>query len=66
MIQDVLRGFKARQTKFHTAMGKGHAQDHPDMPGVIGYVYGEEAARGFYSHWGKMLVTDDWAELYRS
>ncbi|MCZ6887790.1 MAG: aromatic ring-hydroxylating dioxygenase subunit alpha [Gammaproteobacteria bacterium] len=64
MIQDVLRGYKARQTRFNATMGKGRAGDHDELPGVIGYVYGEEAARGFYSHWGKMLVTDDWAALY--
>lgn len=64
MIQDVLRGFKARQTRFNATMGKGNAGPHPDFPGQIGYVYGEEAARGMYSHWAKMLVTDDWAGLY--
>lgn len=66
-IQDVLRGYRARQTRLNTGMGRGHARrDDPDYPGVIGNVYGEEAARGFYDHWGKMLVTDDWNSLYAS
>ncbi|MCH9674748.1 MAG: aromatic ring-hydroxylating dioxygenase subunit alpha [Gammaproteobacteria bacterium] len=65
MIQDVLRGYKARQTRLNLSMGQGHAHTNDDnYPGIIGNVYGEEAARGFYSHWGKMLVTDDWASLY--
>ena len=45
-------------------MGKGTAGSHPELPGVIGNVYGEEAARGFYQHWARMLVTDAWATLY--
>jgi phenylpropionate dioxygenase-like ring-hydroxylating dioxygenase large terminal subunit len=65
MIQDVLRGHQARKTRLNIGMGRGHARaDDPDFPGIIGNVYGEEAARGFYSHWGQMLVTDDWASMY--
>ncbi len=64
MIQDVLRGYQARQTRFNATMGMGRAGAHPDFPGRINYVYAEEAARGLYSHWAKMLVTDDWASLY--
>ena len=64
MIQDVLRGYKARQTRFNATMGLGRAGSHPEFPGRISYVYAEEAARGLYSHWAKMLVTDDWATLY--
>ncbi|MGK2873516.1 MAG: aromatic ring-hydroxylating oxygenase subunit alpha [Alphaproteobacteria bacterium] len=65
MIQKGLRGFKSRQAHFNSGMGKGHAKaDDPDWPGIIGNVYGEEAARGFYAHWGKMIATDDWASLY--
>jgi hypothetical protein len=64
-IQHVLRGRKARQGRFHVGMGKGHARcDNPDFPGTTNYVYGEEAARGFYSHWARMLAGDTWAELY--
>ena len=65
MIQEVLRGYKARQTRFNVGMGRGHARkDDPDFPGIVGNVYGEEAARGFYTHWGKMLTTDKWQDLY--
>ncbi|MSP42950.1 MAG: aromatic ring-hydroxylating dioxygenase subunit alpha [Alphaproteobacteria bacterium] len=64
MIQRGLRGFKSRQSHFNSAMGKGHTGRDPMWPGVTGYVYGEEAARGFYAHWGKMITTDDWAALY--
>ena len=66
MIQDVLRGYKARQTRFNAAMGKGHAGTHEALPGIIGDVFNEEAARGLYTHWGKMLAADDWAALYRT
>jgi len=65
MIQRGLRGFKSRQAHFNSSMGKGHSNaNDPIWPGVTGNVYGEEAARGFYSHWGKMITTDDWASLY--
>lgn len=66
MIQKGLRGFKSRQTQFHTGMGKGHTTPNKDgWPGIIGNVYGEEAARGFYAHWGKMLAAgEEWPELY--
>jgi nitrite reductase/ring-hydroxylating ferredoxin subunit len=65
-IQRVLRGSKARGQRFNIGMGKGHAQSHhPDFPGTTNYVYGEEAARGFYSHWSRMLAGDSWDELCR-
>jgi phenylpropionate dioxygenase-like ring-hydroxylating dioxygenase large terminal subunit len=64
MIQDVLRGYQARQTKFNTGMGLGRAEKHPTLPGIINHVYAEEAARGLYTHWAKMLTTEDWRNLY--
>ena len=65
-IQRVLRGRKAREGRFHIGMGKGYARrDHTDFPGTTNYVYGEEAARGFYSHWARMLAADGWDELCR-
>lgn len=67
MIQRGLRGFKSRQAHFNSSMGKGHTNaNDPVWPGIIGNVFGEEAARGFYAHWGKMIATDDWASLYRA
>ncbi len=66
-IQRVLRGHKSRSTRFNVAMGKGHAgRDNPDFPGITNYVYGEEAARGFYQHWARMLAAADWDELTRA
>ncbi len=63
-IQRVLRGRQARSGRFHTGMGAGYAQPrHEDFPGTTNYVYAEEAARGFYSHWAHMLAGDDWASL---
>lgn len=65
-IQRVLRGYKSRSTRFNVEMGKGHARrDHPDFPGTTNYVYAEEAARGLYRHWARMLAADDWDDLAR-
>lgn len=55
-IQKVLRGYMARRQPLNLAMGLGHARnDHPEFPGRINNVYGEEAARGFYRHWAEMI-----------
>jgi phenylpropionate dioxygenase-like ring-hydroxylating dioxygenase large terminal subunit len=55
-IQKVLRGYMARRQKLNLGMGLGHARtDHPEFPGKINNVYGEEAARGFYSRWAAMI-----------
>jgi phenylpropionate dioxygenase-like ring-hydroxylating dioxygenase large terminal subunit len=55
-IQKVLRGYMARRQKFNVTMGLGHARtDHPDFPGRVNNVYGEEAARGFYRNWAEMI-----------
>ena len=58
-IQRVLQGYKARQQRFLTKMGMGEInEDHPLYPGRISGVYSEEAARGFYGHWLR-LMTDN-------
>jgi len=63
-IQRVLRGFQARNTPFNLQMGiDGSTEDHPVYPGRISYVYAEDAARGFYAHWQRMLTERDWATL---
>ncbi len=55
-IQKVLRGHMARRQQFNLEMGLGHARtDHPDFPGRINNVYGEEAARGFYRRWAELI-----------
>jgi biphenyl 2,3-dioxygenase subunit alpha len=66
-IQRTLRGHKSRSTRFNVNMGKGRAgRDNPDFPGITNYVYAEEAARGFYQHWARMLAAEDWDDLARS
>lgn len=63
-IQRVLRGHQARNTVLNVQMGMGNTRtDHPVYHGKIGYVYAEEAARGFYHHWQRMLTETDWATL---
>jgi benzene/toluene dioxygenase alpha subunit/biphenyl 2,3-dioxygenase alpha subunit len=59
-IQRVLRGHEARQTPLNAQMGRAtpDARD-PDFPGAIASAYAEEAARGFYAHWQRMLLDAD-------
>ena len=63
-IQAVLRGHKARSRPFNAEMGLGRTEsDNPDYPGTISYVYSEEAARGLYAQWRRMMTAPDWAAL---
>ncbi len=63
-IQKVLRGYKARSKPFNVESGLGLSRtDDPDFPGNINYVIAEEAARGFYTHWQRMMTEPDWATL---
>nr|AFW98858.1 NtdA1 [Rhodococcus sp. ZWL3NT] len=63
-IQQVLRGHKARSRPFNAEMGLGQTDtDNPDYPGTISYVYSEEAARGLYTQWVRMMTSPDWAAL---
>jgi phenylpropionate dioxygenase-like ring-hydroxylating dioxygenase large terminal subunit len=63
-IQHVLRGYKARSQPFNAEMGLGMAKDDdPNYPGKISYVYSEEAARGLYTHWARMMTSENWDEL---
>lgn len=56
-IQRVLKGSAAQDTWFHVGMGQGKSRnDDPQFPGKVGWVYSEEAARGFYAHWQKLLT----------
>jgi benzene/toluene dioxygenase alpha subunit/biphenyl 2,3-dioxygenase alpha subunit len=58
-IQRVLRGREARKTVLNIQMGKGEAKDlDPNYPGTISNAYAEEAARGFYAHWQKLMMDD--------
>ena len=63
-IQRVLRGHKARSTSFCAQMGIGvNDKGSADFPGKTSYVYGEEAARGFYHHWSRMMSEPSWDSL---
>lgn len=56
-IQRVLKSPTAQDTAFHVGMGLGAARkDDPDFPGVVSWVYSEEAARGFYAQWKRLLT----------
>lgn len=58
-IQRVLRGHEARRTLLNIQMGQGEAADvDPDFPGAIGTPWAEEAARGFYAHWRRLMMDD--------
>ena len=59
-IQRVLRGHEARRTDFNIQMGAGATStDGPDYPGTISNAYAEEAARGMYAQWFKLMSDAD-------
>lgn len=63
-VQRVLRGHVARSRPFCASMGVGKPNaNNPDFPGKTSYVYGEEAARGFYHHWSRMMSEPSWETL---
>lgn len=63
-IQHVLRGHKARSRPFNAEMGLNMGkEDNPEYPGRISYVYSEEAARGLYTQWQRMMTSSNWEEL---
>lgn len=63
-IQHILRGSKARSRPFNMEMGLGKVrEDDPEYPGRISYVYSEEAARGLYTQWMRMMISPDWGAL---
>jgi biphenyl 2,3-dioxygenase alpha subunit len=63
-IQHVLRGHKARSRPFNAEMGLGQTDSNkPGYPGTISHVYSEEAARGLYKQWVRMLTSPDWRAL---
>jgi hypothetical protein len=48
----------ARRTRFNIQMGQGRADpNHPEFPGITNDVYSEEAARGFYGEWLRLMMT---------
>lgn len=63
-IQSVLKGYKARSRPLNVQMGLGRSTTgNPHYPGMLGYVYNEEAARGLYTHWARMMSEPDWSTL---
>jgi benzene/toluene dioxygenase alpha subunit/biphenyl 2,3-dioxygenase alpha subunit len=64
-IQRVLRGHEARKTPLNAQMGQGlGAGRDPAFPGALGLAYAEEAARGFYTHWQRLMM-DEAGDLSR-
>jgi benzene/toluene dioxygenase alpha subunit/biphenyl 2,3-dioxygenase alpha subunit len=58
-IQRVLKGHEARKTVLNAQMGEGLVADNdPAFPGASGFAYSEDAARGFYAHWLRLLEDD--------
>ncbi len=54
----------ARSQAFNAEMGLGQiTTDDPLYPGNMSYVYSEEAARGLYTQWGRMMSSPTWADL---
>jgi biphenyl 2,3-dioxygenase alpha subunit len=63
-IQKVLKGHMAGKMTLNAQMGLGQStNNNPDFPGRIGDVYSEDAARGFYSHWLRMMTEPSWDTL---
>jgi benzene/toluene dioxygenase alpha subunit/biphenyl 2,3-dioxygenase alpha subunit len=58
-IQRVLKGREARKTVLNAQMGAAQrAGLDPDFPGSIKLAYAEEAARGFYAHWQRLMMDE--------
>ena len=63
-VQRVLRGHMARSRPFCAQMGVGVPnKNNPEFPGKTSYVYSEDAARGFYHHWSRMMSEPSWDTL---
>ncbi|GAA3233348.1 aromatic ring-hydroxylating dioxygenase subunit alpha [Dactylosporangium siamense] len=63
-IQQVLKGWKARQQPFNAQMGLGHEQrDAHGLPGLSNDVFSETAARGFYQRWSDLMSGLSWAGI---
>jgi biphenyl 2,3-dioxygenase alpha subunit len=54
----------AKSQPLNAQMGIGVPnKNNPEFPGKTSYVYAEEAARGFYHHWSRMMSEPSWATL---
>lgn len=63
-VQDVLTGHQAKKTLFNVQMGL-HKKQRPDdrFLGNTDSFFSENAARGFYAHWVRMMTEEDWSTL---
>jgi len=63
-VQEVLRGHQAKKTHFNVQMGLGRDLKADDrFPGDMDALFSENAARGFYAQWLRMMTEDDWSSL---
>lgn len=63
-IQSALRGYKSRTAPLAIQMGLNlPGKNNPEFPGKTSYVFSEEAARGLYSHWARMMSEPSWETL---
>ncbi|XVV15130.1 aromatic ring-hydroxylating dioxygenase subunit alpha [Actinoplanes sp. CA-131856] len=63
-IQQVMRGFKARQNRLNVQMGLGHDErDTHGLPGLSSDVFSETAARGFYQRWADLMSGASWSAI---
>jgi 3-phenylpropionate/trans-cinnamate dioxygenase subunit alpha len=63
-IQQVLKGWKAREGSFNIQMGLGHEErDTHGLPGLSNDVLSETAARGFYQHWSDLMAGLSWTDI---
>jgi benzene/toluene dioxygenase alpha subunit/biphenyl 2,3-dioxygenase alpha subunit len=66
-IQRVLRGREARKTQFNIQMGMNEPKDlDPHYPGAISLAYAEEAARGFYAHWQRLILDETGSDTQKA
>jgi len=56
IIQNTLKGYQASKSMLNLQMGLGMASGgDPTFPGTVGSCYSEEAARGFYAEWQRLI-----------
>ncbi|OZD68879.1 3-phenylpropionate dioxygenase [Rhodococcus sp. 05-340-1] len=62
--QRVLRGWKARTTRFNSQMGLGHEEEDVNgLPGTTNAGFAETAAIGFYQRWSDLVRGLSWEEI---
>ncbi len=63
-IQSALRGYKSRTAPLAMQMGLNvPGKNNPEFTGKTSYVFSEEATRGFYYHWARMMSEPSWETL---